>query len=734
MFQRLKRRSKEPDTLDATFGGTDVPEPVAPASDEEPKIMPALADDIATTLHATASSFGRRDPAAPSAPTRFTYSTGDQPLSGYTIKRGIGVGGFGEVYFAISDAGKEVALKRIQRNLDIELRGVSHCMNLKHPNLISLYDTRYDEFEQAWVIMEFVPGATLRGVLEQHPQGLPQDQVLRWFGDLAAGVACLHDNGIVHRDLKPGNVFDDEGIVKLGDYGLSKFISCSRRGGHTESVGTFHYMAPEIGRGEYGKEIDIYALGIMLFEMLTGNVPFNGESSQEIIMKHLTSDPDLSDVPQPYRGVIAKALQKNPSSRQSSVVEMLAPLGIVIDQHGLARQDAESAVKFVSATIQPPTLSEDDEIVTSSLVDTVVPHQDRSAAFNEKTQAAFEQLQGAQPGYQTAPSANDRSRREEPIAQAVSQSARDLHHWWKTHPMSPVVRALVLVGAVSLVMMNPWLIPLFSFLMILYVPYYVIRALILSVSEQPSYATAHAHAVAAQQARQMQPTKEQLRAVARQELAAKSLRTRSAELTESWMSSLFVLALFGWVATMFGTSGTDPGPREIAPFVWGAVTALAGSWMMLAMGKLWEREEGEGLPRRIVQLGMGAIVGAFAFSVAKGLMIPLSEGFDVKDAAAQLPTYMYSGAGEIQLSAMMAHFAAVFFLLRWHRTADPLRSRRLGVWPVACAVVVSWAVHQVLPVPQPWGMLTAGATAVAIQMAAAWKNPMDRIRQPNPIV
>ena len=120
--------------------------------------------------------------------------------------------------------------------------------------------------------------------------------MLRWFDGIAQGVAYLHDHGIVHRDLKPGNIFLDQGTVKIGDYGLSKFISCSRRSGQTESVGTFHYMAPEIGLGRYGKEIDIYALGILLYEMLSGHVPFEGESSQEIIMKHLTTPPNLDCV------------------------------------------------------------------------------------------------------------------------------------------------------------------------------------------------------------------------------------------------------------------------------------------------------------------------------------------------------------------------------------------------------------------------------------------------------
>ena len=110
---------------------------------------------------------------------------------------------------------------------------------------------------------------------------------------ICGGVAYLHDHGIVHRDLKPGNIFSDEGTVKIGDYGLAKFISCSRRSGQTESVGTVHYMAPEIANGRYGREIDTYALGIILFEMLTGRVPFEGESVGEVLMKHLTAEPDL---------------------------------------------------------------------------------------------------------------------------------------------------------------------------------------------------------------------------------------------------------------------------------------------------------------------------------------------------------------------------------------------------------------------------------------------------------
>ncbi|HEV3238507.1 MAG TPA: serine/threonine-protein kinase [Gemmataceae bacterium] len=253
---------------------------------------------------------------------RFSYSSGQRPLDGYTIKRGIGRGGFGEVYYGVSDGGKEVALKLIHGNQDVELRGVAQCLNLKHPNLVNLYDMKTDLQGGHWVIMEYVSGEPLSVVLSRHPKGLSTEMARQWFQALAQAMGYLHDHGIVHRDLKPGNIFLENGTLKVGDYGLSKFISGSQRSAQTQSVGTVHYMAPEISTGNYNKQIDIYASGIILYEMLTGQVPFDGESAGEILMKHLTAPPDLSKVPEEFVPVLAKALCKNPAHRFASITEM----------------------------------------------------------------------------------------------------------------------------------------------------------------------------------------------------------------------------------------------------------------------------------------------------------------------------------------------------------------------------------------------------------------------------
>ncbi len=621
-----------------------------------------------------------------SKPMNFTYPTGSTPLARYTIRRGIGIGGFGEVYFAVSEAGKEVALKRIQRNLEVELRGVGHCLNLKHPNLVSLYDICRDDNDQAWVVMEYVAGQNLREVLDLSPDGLAESEVQRWFAGIAAGVDHLHGAGLVHRDLKPGNVFDDLGMIKVGDYGLSKFISASHRGGHTESVGTFHYMAPEIGRGEYGREIDIYALGIMLYELLTGTVPFDGESCQEIIVKHMTAIPELDGVAQPYRSVIAKCLEKDPTDRFHSVSEMTEKLGL-----------ATSPVH----TLAPPNLRSTRA----------------SSAMPVPIMASL-----AAPVSQPVSPAVASNAIEEPFARAVCSSVSDFKCWWRSLDRSPGAKMFLLCAGLFVLLVNThWLLPLLSVVGIFYVPYYIVRQMVLHVSQQPTYAQAQRIATTSHVTSRAM-TRSEWRNAIRNELKAKHSLHRAAELSTSWITASFSTLVLAICAGIIGLRSGEVDSLAIAPYGWLVVIVMIASMSILGLGKLWEPDEGEGLPRRLVLAGVGGGVGLIAYSMNQFLMLPLDAGIARGIDATTLPQSLYKGDIP-RASAMMAHFAVLFAILRWWKPVDPLRRTRLSPWSVAVAVVAEWAVHQVLPIPQPLGMLAVGGIAIAVQLSAPWINP-----------
>ena len=256
----------------------------------------------------------------------YRYDHGDQPLEGYSIEHALGRGGFGEVYYAVSDSGRQVALKAVQNYEDIELRGISHCMNLKSPHLVSIFDVKHNDRGDAFVIMEYVAGPSLRELLDESPDGLGTEKAAWFVREMAKGLALLHDAGVVHRDLKPHNVFVEDGYVKVGDYSLSKIISASHRSGHTMTVGTVHYMAPEISLGRYDKTVDIYALGVMLYEMLTGRPPHTGETMGEVLMKHMSGDIDVSGIEDPFASVVLKAMAQDPADRYQSVDEMVEAL------------------------------------------------------------------------------------------------------------------------------------------------------------------------------------------------------------------------------------------------------------------------------------------------------------------------------------------------------------------------------------------------------------------------
>jgi serine/threonine protein kinase len=635
--------------------------------------------------------------------SRFTYSNGAKLLDRYTVQRGIGIGGFGEVYFAISDAGKEVAIKQIQRNLEIELRGVSHCLNLKHPNLVAIYDVCRDAQDRWWVVMEYVAGANLRDQLDESPSGLAPAEISRWFAGMAAGVEHLHQEGVVHRDLKPGNLFDDRGVIKVGDYGLSKYISESRQGGHTESVGTFHYMAPEIARGEYGRQIDIYALGVILFELVTGRLPFDGESSHEIIMKHMTAQPDLSGVQQPYRHVIEKALQKDPKARWQSVRQMAEALGLT----STSRQDA---LPVLTATVVGPA--------NTQCAGT--GHAGPSAT------AASSQFNGA-PHAQNPRAHDAYVKTQEPVARAVSTGIQDFKTWWSGIRLNRAQRAVLITLVIfGLVINTRWLLPLLSFIGIVYVPYYIIRQMLIgSAASGASYQEAHRLALAAQ-AQPRPLSKKRWVQLKRIELGSKRASTQLAELSGSWIAATIAALLCGVGAGVIGMRNGAATTIDIAPFAFATTMTIAASLAILAMGKFWEAHDGDPLRRRMVMLGVGGGLGALAYSLAHFLMLDISAGLERSISETELPHALYVSSGVPRLSAYMVHFALLMSVVRWWKITDPLRRTRLSLWAVFAVAVVDWMIHQIVPIGQPFGMLTAAGTVIAVQIGAPWENPSQR--------
>lgn len=617
---------------------------------------------------------------------KFAYKTGARPLDGYEIQCGVGVGGFGDVYFAKTDAGKEVALKRIQRNLDIEVRGVKQCLNLKHPNLIALYDMRSDDEGQTWVVMEYVGGESLKTVIDRNPNGMPVEQAERWFRGIAAGVGCLHDHGIVHRDLKPANIFDDQGFIKVGDYGLSKFISTSRRSGQTESVGTVYYMAPEIGRGVYGKEIDVYALGIILYEMLTGRVPFEGESSQEIIMKHLTDNPDLSAVPPPYREVIQRALRKDPLKRFRNVSEMLDALQIV--WHPAA--GSGSARGVMPDIVFGPVRHR--EIVNAQIVSPgcrVSPVQGASRV-------------GAAPAY---------VRGGHPAAKPWSGN------------MSGSTKALLIVAIILVLHFNPLLIPLGAVLGLGYLCYLGVRKVTGGAPRRETLAQLERpRSPAASSAAQL--------ASARAKLKKKPIGEHLTELTGSMLSAAFISAVLTLVILLLQDSTLDGSNTGWAIYAWLVSVSTIGSWILLTLAKFWEADAGEHFGRRFVMLAAGLAIGAAACGLGHGLLLDVPDQdhwtMHAFGHAAWLPA-MHGSDGSPLFPAYLIYFAGLFAVLRWWRQMDPLRKGRLSLWTTAVCLLWAWVMHSLCSFPQPWGFILAATMSVAVQLAAPWVSPAEQV-------
>ncbi len=257
----------------------------------------------------------------------------------YTLTERIATGGMGDVY-AARDAvlHRIVAVKVMRPRADQETAfamrfrdEARHTAGLSHPNIATVYDYG-EEDGTAYLVMELVPGEPLSTIIGQGP--MAADRVRTILGQCALALAAAHEAGVVHRDVKPANILvTPEGQVKLTDFGIARATDGS---GHTrtgEVMGTPQYLAPEqaLGRPVTGAT-DLYALGVVGFEMLTGTRPFDGDSAVATALSHINdAPPPLPDhVTDPLRAAIEACLAKEPAQRPASAASLAALLGMPV--------------------------------------------------------------------------------------------------------------------------------------------------------------------------------------------------------------------------------------------------------------------------------------------------------------------------------------------------------------------------------------------------------------------
>lgn len=261
-------------------------------------------------------------------------------LDGFEIKEVIGHGAFSDVYLAVDAEGRQVVLKcphdaimgdtstfdRFRRELEI-------AKKLDHPGIQHSYDLGAHR-SRPYLVMEYVEGETLRGLLNREKR-LPTARAIVLTQQLAEAMAYAHSQGVYHRDLKPENLLiTPEGRLVVTDFGIALLSGARRLTWRwlTSTVGTPDYMAPEQIQGKRGDaRTDIYAIGIMLFEMLAEHVPWEGDNPLAVMQQHLSAPlPDLhainSSVLPPLEAIVRKCLRKDPDERYQDAGELLHDL------------------------------------------------------------------------------------------------------------------------------------------------------------------------------------------------------------------------------------------------------------------------------------------------------------------------------------------------------------------------------------------------------------------------
>ena len=231
------------------------------------------------------------------------------------------------------DANDTDAVKRFNR----EAKAVT---SLSHPNIVSIYDVE-NEGDFYYLILEYVEGMTLKDYMAKNPK-MPVETIVHIAKQIADGLSHAHQNGIIHRDIKPQNILMNNDLTcKITDFGIARAYGDTTLTQTNQMLGTVYYLSPEQARGNVATaQSDIYSLGILIFEMITGQIPFKGESAVAIALKHLQEElPEIDkyreNVPQSVKNIVLQATMKNPNERYISSKELVEDLTTVLNPERL---------------------------------------------------------------------------------------------------------------------------------------------------------------------------------------------------------------------------------------------------------------------------------------------------------------------------------------------------------------------------------------------------------------
>jgi len=283
----------------------------------------------------------------------------------YKVVRKLGAGGMANVYLAEDqELGRRVAIKILNdRHANDEQfverfrREAKNAAALSHPNIVSIYD-RGEAEGTYYIAMEYLDGRSLKELILSRGAA-PLNVTIEYARQILSALRFAHRHGIVHRDIKPHNVLvDAEGRVKVTDFGIAR-AGTSQMTEAGSIVGTAQYLSPEQARGTtVDQRSDLYSLGIMLYELLTGTLPFNGDTPVEIAMKHLSQTPVppsqlRPELPHDVDLVLTRALAKDPDDRYQSAEEMDADLERLARGAAVSAETEESATQIIRAPTGP---------------------------------------------------------------------------------------------------------------------------------------------------------------------------------------------------------------------------------------------------------------------------------------------------------------------------------------------------------------------------------------------